>query len=130
MKASLLKARPPFGGIRGVVALLCAVLLLPGDLVVYAQSTPSKIHRRSKPRQKIPNDQLSSGNYSARVVVGAAQRPKDKALVDAVEKEDWDPSNQAMAPLPDVVKQLAENIKWTTDLGNACLAQQNPESLH
>ena len=30
-----------------------------------------------------------------------------------------------MAALPDVVKQLAENIKWTTDLGNAFLAQQS-----
>lgn len=45
--------------------------------------------------------------------------------MEAVEKEDWDPSIQAMAPLPDVVKQLAENIKWTTDLGNAFLAQQS-----
>ena len=27
--------------------------------------------------------------------------------------------------MPDVVKQLADNIKWTTDLGNAFLAQQN-----
>ena len=26
--------------------------------------------------------------------------------------------------MPDVVKQLSENIKWTTDLGNAFLAQQ------
>ena len=30
-----------------------------------------------------------------------------------------------MAALPDAVKQLAENIKWTTDLGNAFLAQQS-----
>ncbi len=30
-----------------------------------------------------------------------------------------------MAALPDVVKLLADNIKWTTDLGNAFLAQQN-----
>jgi hypothetical protein len=30
-----------------------------------------------------------------------------------------------MAPLPDAVKQLAENMKWTTDLGNAFLAQQS-----
>jgi hypothetical protein len=29
-----------------------------------------------------------------------------------------------MAPLPDVVKWLAEDITWTTDLGNAFLAQQ------
>ena len=50
---------------------------------------------------------------------------KDKALVDAVQKENWDPSVQGMAALPDAVKQLAENIKWTTDLGNAFLAQQS-----
>src|SRR4029077_18739697 len=50
---------------------------------------------------------------------------KDKALADAVKKEDWDPSIQAMAALPDVVKQMAEKIKWTTDLGNAFLAQQS-----
>jgi hypothetical protein len=40
-----------------------------------------------------------------------------------VKKQDWDPSIQAMAALPDVVKQLADNIKWTSDLGNALLAQ-------
>ena len=50
---------------------------------------------------------------------------KDKALADAVKKQDWDPSIQGLAALPDVVKQLADNIKWTTDLGNAFLAQQN-----
>ena len=50
---------------------------------------------------------------------------KDKALVAAVRKQDWDPTIQGLAALPDVVKQLADNIKWTTDLGNAFLAQQN-----
>src|SRR5678815_4663445 len=30
-----------------------------------------------------------------------------------------------MAVLPGVVKRLAENINWTTDLGNAFLAQQS-----
>src|ERR1700757_5051620 len=49
---------------------------------------------------------------------------KDKALADAVEKEAWDPSVQALAGLPDVVKRLADDIQWTTDLGNAFLAQQ------
>src|SRR5262249_20659631 len=34
-------------------------------------------------------------------------------------------SVQALALLPDVVKRLSENIKWTTDLGNAFLAQQS-----
>jgi hypothetical protein len=30
-----------------------------------------------------------------------------------------------MAGLPEVLKQLADNIKWTTDLGNAFLVQKN-----
>ena len=50
---------------------------------------------------------------------------KDQALVDAVSQQNWDPSVQSMAALPDVVKLLASDIKWTTDLGNAFLAQQN-----
>jgi len=50
---------------------------------------------------------------------------KGKALADAAQKQDWDPSIQALAGLPDLVKQLADNIKWTTDLGNAFLAQQS-----
>ncbi len=49
---------------------------------------------------------------------------KDKALLDAVARQPWDPSIQAMAALPDVVKWLADDIQWTTDLGNAFLAQQ------
>src|SRR5262245_27478540 len=49
---------------------------------------------------------------------------KDQALVDAVSKQSWDPSIQAMAALPEVVKRLADDIQWTTDLGNAFLAQQ------
>lgn len=50
---------------------------------------------------------------------------KDKALADAVAKQPWDPSVQAMAGLPDVVKRLSDDIQWTTDLGNAFLAQQS-----
>lgn len=50
---------------------------------------------------------------------------KGKELTAAVEKQKWDPSVQAMAPFPDVVKQMAENVGWTNDLGNAFLAQQN-----
>ena len=45
--------------------------------------------------------------------------------MDAVSKQPWDPSVQAMAALPEVVKRLANDIQWTTDLGNAFLAQQS-----
>src|SRR5580765_7596125 len=47
-----------------------------------------------------------------------------KKLAEAVQKQPWDPSIQAMAALPDVVKRLGDDIQWTTDLGNAFLAQQ------
>ena len=49
----------------------------------------------------------------------------DKALVNEVSKQPWDPSIQAMAALPEVVKRLADDVQWTTDLGNAFLAQQS-----
>jgi hypothetical protein len=49
---------------------------------------------------------------------------KDKALADAVAQQPWEPSVQAMAALPDVVKWLTDDIQWTTDLGNAFLSQQ------
>src|SRR5690242_20870818 len=47
-----------------------------------------------------------------------------KKLAEAVKKQPWDPSIQAMAALPDLVKRLCDDIQWTTDLGNAFLAQQ------
>src|SRR5436309_2778277 len=50
---------------------------------------------------------------------------KDKALADAVSKQPWDPSIQGLVAYPDVVTRMADNIQWTTDLGNAFLAQQS-----
>ena len=50
---------------------------------------------------------------------------KGEALAAAVEKENWDPAVQGLAALPDVVKRLGDDIRWTTDLGNAFLAQQS-----
>jgi len=50
---------------------------------------------------------------------------KDKALTDAVEQQPWDASVQALAGMPDVVKRLSDDIQWTTNLGNAFLAQQS-----
>jgi hypothetical protein len=47
-----------------------------------------------------------------------------QAFADAVEKQPWDPSVQATAAFPDVVKLLGDNVAWTMDLGNAFLAQQ------
>jgi hypothetical protein len=124
------------------------VVLLPGNAVVAAQDQKPA----AAPEQaavKIPADQLDSlvapialypdallsqtlvaSTYPLEVVqlkqwLDQHKDLKGKALADAALKQDWDPSIQALAGLPDLVKQLADNIKWTTDLGNAFLAQQS-----
>ena len=73
---------------------------------------------------------LAASTYPLEIIqlqqwLGRNSTLKDKALADAVAKQQWDPSIQALAALPDVVKRLADDIQWTTDLGNAFLAQQN-----
>jgi|SRR6478752_1880292 len=50
---------------------------------------------------------------------------KDKALADAVAQQPWDPSIQSLAAIPELTKRLADDIQWTTDLGNAFLAQES-----
>jgi hypothetical protein len=45
-------------------------------------------------------------------------------LVDAARQQNWDPSVQALVVFPDVLTRLSSDIRWTTDLGNAFLAQQ------
>ena len=46
------------------------------------------------------------------------------ALTQAAAQQNWDPSVQALVPFPDVLKRLNEDVTWTTNLGNAFLAQQ------
>lgn len=45
-------------------------------------------------------------------------------LVNAAKQQPWDPSVQALVAFPDVMSLLTRDIQWTTDLGNAFLAQQ------
>ena len=45
-------------------------------------------------------------------------------LMDAARQQNWDASVQALVAMPDVLAKLTQDIRWTTDLGNAFLAQQ------
>jgi hypothetical protein len=137
---------------RGLVAVLCAALLVPGETVFLARSAPASGAQAAPAageEAKLPPDQLDSlvapialypdpllgqvlvaSTYPLEIVQlqqWLAKNPslKDKALADAVAKQPWDASIQAMAALPDVVKRLADDIQWTTELGNAFLAQQS-----
>jgi uncharacterized membrane protein YgcG len=47
-----------------------------------------------------------------------------QGLIDAAKQQNWDPSIQALVAFPEVLARLNQDIRWTTDLGNAFLAQQ------
>ena len=49
---------------------------------------------------------------------------KPSKLMDEAKKQKWDPSVQGLVAFPDVLARLTQNIGWTTQLGNAFLAQQ------
>jgi len=143
---------------RICVALVCSLVLIPGDAILATQSqstgqTQAPAQSQNQPADdqsaKLPPDQLDSlvapialypdpmlaqvlaaSTYPLEIIqlqqwLGKHKDLKDKALADAVAKQTWDPSIQALAGLPDVVKRLADDIQWTTDLGNAFLAQQS-----
>jgi hypothetical protein len=135
---------------RSLVAFICSAVLLPGDTLAYMPSrTQAPASSPQNQAAKIPSEQLDSlvapialypdpllaqtlaaSTYPLELIqleqwLEKNKSLKDKALADAVEKQPWDPSVQALAALPDVVKRLADDIQWTTDLGNAFLAQQS-----
>jgi len=137
------------GAIRNAIVILCTLMLVPGDLALIAMPAPQSEAQSSEAAARIPPDQLDSlvapialypdpllaqtlaaATYPLEIIqlqqwLAQNKNLKDQALVDAVKKQDWDPSVQAMAAVPDAVKLLASDIKWTTDLGNAFLAQQS-----
>ena len=142
---------------RSCLAMMCSVLLMPGEGIWAAQAQQAAAKSSQQPTTesapaeaaKLPADQLDSlvapialypdpllaqilaaSTYPLEIIqlqqwLGKNKDLTDKALVDAVSKQPWDPSVQGLAALPDVVKRLADDIQWITDLGNAFLAQQS-----
>jgi hypothetical protein len=138
-----------------VVFCNLTVLLLVFSICSAQTQTPeaqSQVMTTTSPAPeapKIPNDQLDSlvapialysdpllantlaaSTYPLEVVqmqqwMDRNKKLKDKALADAVAKQNWDPSVQSLAATPEVLQRLAGNIQWTADLGNAFLAQQS-----
>ena len=45
-------------------------------------------------------------------------------LTSGAQEKNWDASVQALVVFPDVLKRLNDDVTWTTNLGNAFLAQQ------
>src|SRR5262245_14296125 len=136
-----LRVKPQQKFMRYLIALVCATVLIPGNAILLARAAPTVM---ADGPVNIPTDQLDSlvapialypDNLLSQTLVASTypleiiqlQQWLDKnqdlagdqqKLAEAVSKQPWDASVQAMAALPDVVKRLADDIQWTTDLGN------------
>jgi hypothetical protein len=133
---------------RGSLALLCCFLLTGVGALVQepppepASATtpppsqplaPGQLDNLVAPIALYPDNLLSqilaASTYPLEIVEAQQwiqQNPKwkGKKLLDEARKQNWDPSVQALVVFPDVIARLNQDVRWTTDLGNAFLAQQ------
>src|SRR6267378_6651843 len=117
--------------------LVAVALLLPGN-IIFAAPLGHQQTAAAQDSVKVPPDQLDSlvapialypDNLLSQTLVASTypleiiqlqqwlDKNKDlskdqKKLAEKVAKQPWDPSIQAMAALPDVVKRLADDIQW------------------
>src|ERR1035437_1143739 len=129
--------------IRRALCLVC-VPLLAGGLMLAQQPAPPK----QAPAQLLSPDQLDTlvapvalypdallsqvlvaATYPLEIVEAGQWLQQNRnlqgpQLVDAARQQNWDASVQALVAFPDAFNLLGNDIRWTTDLGNAFLAQQ------
>jgi hypothetical protein len=151
-KIQTLRSRIRSGAGQALVGLLAALLVSPGSAGALTQepaATPTPTAEAiPEVAPKLSMDQLKSlvapialypdpllaqclaaSTYPLDLVeaqqwLTTNSSLKGDALEQAAQKQDWDPSVQAMVVIPEALKRMTEDIKWTTDLGNAFLAQQ------
>jgi hypothetical protein len=133
--------------ITRAIAVFCSALLIAQRPYTFAQqaqpaTTPAQTNTTFTSQQleslvapialypdPILSQLLVASTYPLEVVEAGRWLRNNKtlqgqALADAVKKQPWDPSIQAMVLMPDVLKRMDENVTWTSDLGNAFLAQE------
>jgi Protein of unknown function (DUF3300) len=129
-----------------VLAVLCAAVLIPGEFPLYAQQDTAG--KPPPPEKLLSADQLESlvapialypdpllgqvlaaCTYPLQAVeadrwLQSNKNLKGEQLVQAAAQQDWEPSIQALVVFPEVVNRISQNLKWSTALGNAFLAQE------
>src|SRR5262245_22691852 len=134
--------------IRTALALLCVFAIGRGDALAFmllpspspqtnaqaAGTIPEQLDSLVAPIALYPDpllaQVLAASTYPLEIVqlqqwLSQNSGLTGQALAQAAAQQPWDPSVQAMAAFPDVVKSMTQNIQWTTDLGNAFLAQES-----
>jgi hypothetical protein len=130
-----------------MVATACALIVPTGTTIALAQEaagpleqqavrsslTPQQLDNLVAPLALYPDPVLSqvlvAATYPLEVVEANQWLQQNRALtgtalMDAARQQNWDPSVQALVAFPDVMARLNQDVRWTTDLGNAFLGQQ------
>jgi len=135
--------------ITRALAIFCAAVLIAQRPYAFAQQaqpappptgqsqaalSPQQLESLVAPIALYPDPILSqvlvASTYPLEIVeagrwVSQHSNLKGQALADAAKQQSWDASVQALVLMPDVLNRLNQNVKWTSDLGNAFLPQQN-----
>ncbi len=132
---------------RRLLSLVCVLPLLSAGALLLAQEpvppmqaplpaqmlSPEQLGTLVAPVALYPDGLLSqvlvAATYPLEIVEAAQWLQQNRnlqgsQLVEAARQQNWDASIQALVLFPDVLNRLNSNIRWTTDLGNAFLAQQ------
>jgi hypothetical protein len=129
-------------------AILCIALLIGPQSAMSWQQPQGQTGNQGQPQNLLNPNQLDSlvaplalypdpilsevlvaSTYPLEIVEAARwvkQNPnlQGKDLAAAATKQPWDASVQGLVALPDLLARLNDNLSWTSDLGNAFLAQQ------
>ncbi|HEY2384462.1 MAG TPA: DUF3300 domain-containing protein [Terriglobia bacterium] len=125
----------------GAIPLLLLLLLQPSAVRAQAPTppppdqafTPDQLNNLVAPIALYPDPLLSqilvAATYPLEVVQAYQWLQRTPgltgpALTEAAQQQNWDASIQALVVFPDVLKRLNDDVNWTTNLGNAFLAQQ------
>ncbi|MGC8724319.1 MAG: DUF3300 domain-containing protein [Acidobacteriota bacterium] len=122
--------------LRFLLSPLVACAILAGGLSLHAQGSlysPDQINQMVAPIALYPDALMSQVLMAATFPDQVTQADQwlqanpnltGSELDDALATATWDPSVIALCKFPSVLHRMAQNITWTTDLGNAFLNQR------
>jgi len=125
---------------KPILILAVLVVLAVAPVLSFAQGTPAPSFTPEQLDKLVARIALYPDALLAQVLAAAtysdqipdAARWADQhhyltgqALANAIQADHlpWDPSVQALLPFPSVLEMMANDMSWTTDLGNAFLSQ-------
>jgi len=113
--------------LTGTALSLWAQMAVPPPTPAYQPLAPAQLDQLLGPIALYPDPLIAQ-------ILPASTLPTQIVLADRyvsgggdpnqIDQQPWDPSVQALARYPNVLKWMDDNLNWTTDLGQAFLNQQ------